>query len=159
MQKQLRFVQNLETTSRFRAVVPKYVLQYANIDDTILDFGAGKNAIHTQFLREKGLDVTAHDFGSNVTAIHDKHALERSYEIVFASNVLNTCSSESMMMAVMYQLKACMNCNGMVIANYPSSPRKSMLNANDVKEIASMYFGNIAQIGGTKSAPVWLLNN
>ena len=142
-----------------RAVVPKYVLQYANIDDKILDFGAGKQAIHTRFLMEQGFDVTAHDFGNNVTEIHDKCALERSYDIVFASNVLNTCSSESMLMAVISQLKACMNLNGIVIVNYPSSPRKSMLNANDVKEIALMHFGNVAQIGGTKSAPIWILNN
>ncbi len=47
------------------AVVPRYVRENVPKSHKILDFGAGKDAVHTQNLRGEGFNVTAHEFGSN----------------------------------------------------------------------------------------------
>ena len=111
-----------------RAIVPNFI--YKNIehyrDKMILDYGAGKSAIHTKWLRENGLNVTAYDFGDNcVEGIHDKNALNKRYDVIFASNVLNVQSSDTMMNATLYQIYKTLKKGGQFIFNYPSSPRKS----------------------------------
>lgn len=61
-----------------RAIVPRLVPQYASQSDTILDFGAGKDAVHALDLREQGYNVTAYEFGSNVDSkLHDMDALKK----------------------------------------------------------------------------------
>lgn len=111
-----------------RAIVPNFI--YKNIDKyrnkTLLDYGAGKHAIHTKWLREQGLNVTAYDFGNNcVEGIHDKDALNKRYDVIFASNVLNVQSSDVMMMATVYQIYNALKKGGIFIFNYPTSPRKT----------------------------------
>lgn len=111
-----------------RAIVPNFI--FKNIeeyqDKTILDFGAGKQAIHTKWLKENGLNVTAYDFGDNcIEGIHDKNALDKRYDVIFASNVLNVQSSDVMMMATVYQIYNALKKGGMFIFNYPTSPRKT----------------------------------
>ena len=46
-------------------IVPKYIENNIGLEESLLDFGAGKNAFHTQKLRDKGYNVVAHDFGLN----------------------------------------------------------------------------------------------
>lgn len=140
-----------------RAVVPKYVESIARKEDRILDYGAGKWAIHTLYLREKGFDCTAYDFGDNVKYIHDRDALERQYDIVFASNVLNVCSTEHMLVQTTMEIYNATKDGGFTIVNYPSSPRKVNITVKEVKKILECVF-NCAEaqlVGGTKSAPVW----
>jgi hypothetical protein len=111
-----------------RAIVPNFI--YKNIehyrDKMILDYGAGKSAIHTKWLRENGLNVAAYDFGDNcIEKIHDKNALNKRYDVIFASNVLNVQSSDVMMMATVYQIYKSLKKGGTFIFNYPTSPRKT----------------------------------
>ena len=49
-----------------RAIVPRYVAEHINKEDSILDFGAGKGAVHTKWLREQGFNAVAYDFGDNL---------------------------------------------------------------------------------------------
>ena len=110
-----------------RAIVPNFILK--NIKDyrdkTILDFGAGKEAIHTKWLRNNGLNVTAYDFGENcINEVHDKNALDKRYDVIFASNVLNVQSSDVMMETTLYQIYKSLKKGGKFIFNYPKSPRK-----------------------------------
>lgn len=128
-----------------RAVVPNFI--YKNIDSyrdkTILDFGAGKDAIHTKWLRENGLNVTAYDFGDNcVKGVHDKYALDKRYDVVFASNVLNVQSSNIMMEATLNQIYKALKKGGTFIFNYPSKPRKSNLEIWDVVSLISIVFNS-----------------
>ena len=59
-----------------RAIVPRYVAEHINNEESILDFGAGKLAIHTQWLKERGFNVTAYDFGDNIVeGLHNEDAL------------------------------------------------------------------------------------
>ena len=88
-----------------KALVPKYVEQHADKSHHILDFGAGKDAVHAKNLREKGFNVTAHEFGSNQKeGVHDKDALHKKYDHVYASNVLNVQSSHDMLGKTLDQL-------------------------------------------------------
>lgn len=117
----------INSDGAIRAIVPNFI--FKNIekyrDKTILDFGAGKDAIHTKWLRDNGLNVTAYDFGENcIEGIHDKNALNKRYDVIFASNVLNVQSSEEMMDATLCQIYKTLKKGGKFIFNYPASPRK-----------------------------------
>ena len=128
-----------------RAIVPNFI--YKNIDKyrnkTLLDYGSGKDPIHTKWLREQGLNVTAYDFGNNcVEGIHNKDALYKRYDVVFASNVLNVQSSDVMMSITLNQIYKVLEKGGIFIFNYPSSPRKSNLEIWDVISLVSIVFNS-----------------
>lgn len=139
-----------------RAIVPRYIEQHIQQDKIILDFGSGKRAIHTQYLRERGYDVTAYDFGDNcIDGVHDKDALLKHFDVVFASNVLNVSSNKEMLEDTLKDIAECIGNNGTAIFNYPSSPRKACMETKEVEDIVKEVFSNVVQVGGTKSAPIW----
>lgn len=140
-----------------RAIVPKYVAENINKENSVLDFGAGKGAVHTKWLREQGFNATAYDFGDNlIEGLHDKEALSKQYKVIMCSNVLNVQSSLAMMIETLRQINNSLESGGEFICNYPSSPRKMTLAANDLKEIIqSIFKGRIERVGGTSSAPLW----
>ena len=140
-----------------RAIVPRYVAEHINKEDSLLDFGAGKGAVHTKWLREEGFKVTAYDFGENcIEGLHDKNALSKQYKVIMASNVLNVSSSLGMLLGTLNQINNSLEPGGEFICNYPSSPRKMVLTANDLREIIeSIFKGRIERVGGTSSAPLW----
>lgn len=140
-----------------RAIVPRYVSEHMSKENSMLDFGAGKGAVHTKWLREEGFNVTAYDFGDNVVeGLHDKDALSKQYKMIMASNVLNVSSSLDMLLETLHQIDNSLEPGGVFICNYPASPRKMELTANDLKEIIqSIFNGRIERVGGTSSAPLW----
>ena len=140
-----------------RAIVPKYVAEHINKEDSVLDFGAGKSATHTKWLREQGFNATAYDFGDNlIEGLHDKDALSKRYKVIMCSNVLNVQSSISMLFETLKQIDGSLESGGEFICNYPASPRKMELTASDLKEILqSVFKGEIERVGGTSSAPLW----
>jgi len=141
-----------------KAIVPKLVREHVKKGDKILDFGAGKAAMHAVDLRKEGHNVTAHEFGSNINPdLHDKNALSKKYDVVYASNVLNVQVTEPMLHDTISDIKKTMKKGAKFIANYPSEPRKMGKPASEFKELLSKYFSSIEQIGGTGSAPVWLM--
>ena len=140
-----------------RAIVPKYVAEHINKEGSLLDFGAGKSATHTKWLREQGFNVIAYDFGDNlIEGLHDKNALNKQYKVIMCSNVLNVQSSMAMLFETLKQINGSLESGGEFICNYPASPRKMELAANDLKEIIQFVFkGRIERVGGTSSAPLW----
>ena len=148
-----------------KAVTPRMVLKYikdtGNKNIKILDFGSGKDAKHTYALRDMGLDVTAHDFSSNVNDDHhDPDALNREYDIVFASNVLNVQGSEDMMRRTLEDVLKTVKRDGVFIANFPGSPRYGFQTAKEAKEILEDYFDVVVihgSDGGKTSSPVWAM--
>jgi DNA topoisomerase IB len=144
-----------------KAIAPKYVASIAKPEDKILDFGAGKDAAHAKALKEKGLDITAYEFGNNSKeGLHDPKALEKKYNIVYASNVLNVQSSEQMLRNTLEEIKGSLEDKGTVVFNYPESPRKSNLLASDVSKVITDIFGNSPEkVGGTTSAPLWKVSS
>jgi len=142
-----------------RAVVPIFVEHNVNKNNRVLDFGAGKGAVHTKYLRSLGFNVTAYDFGNNCSSDHDANALLNKYDTVFASNVLNVSSSLGMLLTTLNQIYNALENGGEFICNYPTSPRKLSITPKDLKSIVEMKFGNCVElVAGTKSAPVWKIN-
>lgn len=137
----------------------KAVLDRVAADERVLDFGAGPEARQSEILREAGYEnVTAHEFGGNVReGVHDPAALERQYDAVFASNVLNVQSSRSMLAETLGQIQKATAPEGRAIFNYPESPRKMepALTADQMQREIENYYGTVERVGGTKQAPVW----
>ena len=119
-------------------VVYRQAKKLASKSDKILDFGAGKEAVYTQKLRDLGYTVTAYDFGDNVGEIHDRNALLKKYDVVLASNVLNVQSTEESLNKTLSQIKN--STSGFAIVNYPDSPRKLGLSTEDFKQRLNKYF-------------------
>jgi len=148
-----------------KALTPRMVLQYikdtGNKNVKILDFGSGKDAKHTYALRDMGLDVTAHDFSSNINDDHhDSDALNKIYDIVFASNVLNVQGSEQMMRRTIEDVLKTMSNDSVFIANFPSSPRYGFETAKEAKDILEEFFDVVViygSDGGRTSSPVWVM--
>ena len=141
-----------------KAIVPIFVHKNVDKQCEVLDFGAGKTAMHTKWLKSNGFkNVTAYDFGANcIDGIHDRAALNRKYDVVFASNVLNVSISMEMLMETLDQIYLSIKHGGKFICNYPSSPRKMDMSASELKEIIQNKFGtDIELVGGTRSAPLW----
>ena len=140
-----------------RAIVPRYVSEHINKEESLLDFGAGKGAVHTQWLQQLGFNATAYDFGDNIIeGVHDKNALQKQYKVIMCSNVLNVQSSMKMLFETLNQIDSSLEPGGEFICNYPASPRKMELTANDLREILqSIFKGRIERVGGTSSAPLW----
>jgi hypothetical protein len=102
------------------ALVPRLTQQIAHRDNSILDFGAGKEAIHTRWMRKVGFHRTcAYDFGQNTTPYHDELALNYQYDITMISNVLNIQQNESMLNLTVAEIARATKPGGLVIANYP----------------------------------------
>lgn len=141
---------------KIRAIVPLWVEQNIDKNKIILDFGTGKGATSTKYLLSKGFDVTAYDLWiGNGDELLDKFALNRQYDVVFASNVLNVQSSQSMLLETLTQIKNSIKDNGEFICNYPQSPRKMVITTADIEEILCSTFSSVKRVGGTKSAPIW----
>jgi hypothetical protein len=142
-----------------KAIVPKKVLEIASPMESILDFGAGKDAVHTQILREKGLNVTAYDFKVNSnTMYHRQDALKYKYDIVMVSNVLNIQISKGMLEDTLSQIKNCVKEDGFVIANYPKEPRKLDINILQLRTILLDYFQVVEDIANKKSYTIFKLS-
>lgn len=144
-----------------RAVVPRYVAQYINKEEKLLDFGAGRDAVHTKWLRELGFNVTAYDFGDNIIeGLHDKDALSKKYSVIMASNVLNVQSSMTMLRGTLRQIYDSLEYGGKFVCNYPSSPRKmELLTARNLAFILKQTFGgSVERVSGSASAPVWVVH-
>ena len=152
----------LNKDGSIRSVVGRYILDNVSKDASILDFGSGPAAVQTLALRDAGFkNVSAYDFGVNTRdGIQDPDALNKKYDVVFASNVLNVSSDEEMLRETLKDIKKA--AKNEIVFNYPSSPRKSGLNAQEVRDIIIDEYGVEPElVSGTKSAPVWkvLLNN
>ena len=139
-----------------RAVVPLFVERNVDKSKTILDFGAGKGATSTKYLLNNGFDVVAYDLWcGDGDKLLDKYALNRQYDVVFASNVINVQSSIDMLRETLMQIYKATKYGGEFICNYPNSPRKMDIAANDIAMIINDVFGSVEKVGGTTSAPIW----
>ena len=140
------------------AIAPKYVESVALDTDRILDFGAGKDATHARRMNERGLHVSAHEFGKNfIDGIHKRGALAYSYDIVYASNVLNVQSSAKMLGETLELLAKCTGKQGFLVVNYPNSPRKGFMDIVDaecLEKHLKTFFIDVDRVGGTRSAPL-----
>jgi len=134
--------------------LPKIVESIAKKTDKILDYGAGKDAFGTKYLREKGFNVTAHEIGANrVDGVHDPKALNTRYDIVFASSVLNIQPEYTNILDIVLEVQALMVRGGKFICNLPK-PIKSKVNADDITSVLRLGFHSIEMV--KNSSPTWV---
>ena len=141
------------------AIVPRYVREtYADRKEIeILDFGAGKHAAHAQTLREAGFKVRAWEFGGNFDAsLHNADALASTYDLVYASNVLNTQGDEEMLRETINQIADAVKDNGHLVANYPASPRYGGFTTDEIITALKARFREVTVLKGGKTAPLML---
>lgn len=132
----------------------------------VLDYGAGKDATHTQKLREEGFNVVAHDF-HGVPGVHDPEATNRRYDVVMASNVLNTQGSASMLAGTLNQIAGAVKpAGGMAIVNLPMPRYDAFRGLAPQDAVASLEralklrFNSVERHPrGSNQAPVWILKD
>lgn len=154
-------IERANRTSRSRgavgmkAITPRYVEGVIGKKCRVLDYGSGKEANHALLLRCKGYDVTAYEFGGNVVeGVHDTHALERTYEVVYASNVLNVQGNREMLERTLKEIKVLSE--GLVYVNYPSSPNYTGVVVKDLENMIEKIFEvKAVRIGGSKTSPLY----
>lgn len=138
-----------------RSVVARFVANSVNKDKKILDFGCGPEFIQGNYLRDLGFNVSGWDFGEN-KPVDCVDKLEKIYDVVYASNVLNVISSQSMLKETLEQIDCCLKDGGVFIANYPQSPRKMAISEKELKNIIQEKFdGEVSKISGV-SCPMWM---
>lgn len=141
------------------AKVPKYVRKYSTKDETILDFGSGKEAIHANSLLEEGFVVYAHEIGQNYNSnFHDPYALKRKYDMVYASNVLNVQPSETTLHNTLNTIISVMKPKSKLIANFPKEPRKNNLSSKKLYDLLRNKLNFVYYLEKNQS-PVFLCYN
>lgn len=138
-----------------RSVVVRYVAANVKNDAKILDFGCGPEFVQGKYLQGLGFDVSGWDFGENKPECCVDE-LEPIYDVVYASNVLNTISSMSMLTETLDQVYGCLKDGGMFITNYPSSPRKMEIGTAKLKSIICDKIGVCEITVGSSSAPLFV---
>jgi hypothetical protein len=149
------FEEKTVTSSReenfsIKALVPRvvfYVLKHKKKSLQVMDFGAGRYNVHQKVLTDKGFNVTAHDF-----AKPNPTALSRKYDIVYASNVLNTQCSQIMAAHTVRQCYSLLKECGIFIANYPKDPRYCPYTPVELLKCIASLFGSRVEVFGGKVA-------
>lgn len=101
--------------------------------------------------------ITAYEFGKNINPeIHDEFALKKTYNIVYASNVLNVQSGFAMARKTIKQIFNVVKKDGKFFANFPTSPRKSDIKTKEMLQLLLEQFNTVINVGGSSSAPLWM---
>jgi hypothetical protein len=110
------------------AILPRIIkARYSPVSCEILDFGAGPKALHTLELDKNNFRCWPYEMGDNYDSdIHfnDKELGDRQFDLVFASNVINTLSSLSAIRETLDKIYSFVDTYGVALINLPVSPRK-----------------------------------
>ena len=145
----------VNSTSRSRgavgknAIVPQYVNgilhERAAFFPTVLDYGAGKDALHVGLLKKEYPNnlIAGWDIGDNWNAELHISRTELVYaapwSLVYASNVLNVQPTINALQETIDELKLLTGDNTLIV-NYPPSPRKLFFDKADIFELLQKYF-------------------
>lgn len=108
------------------AIIPKMVAEMFPKDILILDYGSGPARIHQTYLQLKGFRVDAFDFGQNWREGMQYEVFPMRYDLIFASNVMNTWSTDAMLVKSISEISHGLKFGGVFLANFPKSPRYSL---------------------------------
>ena len=106
-------------------------------------------------MQDLGFDVDGWDFGDNKPS-DCVSKLMPIYDVVYASNVLNVISSESMLTETLDQIYGCLKNDGIFIANYPQSPRKMRMSNKELSDIIGAKFDGMMFSISNTSTPMWV---
>ena len=132
------------------AIIPRLVAAFIESfraipkDFTVLDFGAGTNAIHAKALEKQFPDiiVDAYDFGDNSNENHIREIKTHKYDLIYASNVFNTHSNLQMSLDALASIFWGLKQGGTFIVNLPESPRYFHDNKT-FNNILNQYFSTV----------------
>ncbi len=146
--------------------MPRVVREWINPgEETILDFGCGRDMAHVVALREEGYRAMGYDFHLPASDL----ALSCQFDLVYASNVLNVQDSKEMLRETVRQMWDCVRPGGLLIVNLPTSPRKGAyaglegyqqvwLLYSELCKVSNCTVHNMPKrIAGTGAAPVFKL--
>ena len=121
-----------------------YIMRYINIkpDASILDYGAGKYPMITNYLSELGYNISAHDFKKNTTDDHDNNALRKEYDLVFAANVLNVQKDSRMLLKTLKEMKKLMKAGGSLLASIPEQPDIHKIDQEELIDLIKSIYPN-----------------
>lgn len=149
-QEYLKFVtKTYSKTFSKRQRLPKFIIDVSRASgvspySSILDYGSGKDAYGTHILKEYFADVTSYDIGKNFNTVwHNPDALDRVYDIVMMSNVINVQPSKDDIKSVLIEGKNCLTSGGTLYCNFPESPRKSDVTDCELLSIMNEIFDNV----------------
>ena len=130
-----------------------------NKSASILDFGSGEKATQSARLIDEGFtDVTSYDLHPSQ---YDPAKLERQYDVVMASNVLNVQNSFSELRETLAQLASTVNKDGKVIVNWPTrkgTPRNipEIQTAEEIESEMAKFFNSVVR---TKNRAIYELSD
>ena len=126
------------------SVIPKLVGQMFPKSFKMLDYGSGPARIHQVSLELAGFDVDAFDFGKNWREGMQYEVFPYRYDLIYASNVMNTWSTPLMVAESLEEIKNGLKDNGIFLANFPKSPRYSKdYTDEDIETILNSYFSEV----------------
>jgi len=132
------------------ALLPRIIInKFPYREAKILDFGSGPNILQTKHLKKEGYeDITPFEIGDNhIDGIHFSGSLSERieyFDIVFASNVINTLPSISAIKETIGMMELFTSKEGFALINYPKSPRKcEELTLEKLKELLMEVFKSV----------------
>lgn len=141
-----------------KSLVPNYVKTIVRSGDSVLNFGAGVKEkdgkyLHSEIIREAGGVVDECDLRWEPAW----KELLYFYDIVFASNVINVQPSLRMLLQTLLEIKSYVKrCSGVVVMNYPKSPRYLNISTEEMRLYVSEIFNQTPKVvAGGKNSPVW----
>lgn len=104
----------------------------------ILDYGCGPARRHVHELQQwceaQGISATVYGLDLADSAEHQQKMLARTFNVVYASNVLNVQPNIPWLNYTLNQLKNYAQTGATVFANYPNNPRKLGWNKATMRE-------------------------
>lgn len=138
--------------------VARYILETLP-KGTILDFGCGRYANQVKLFRERGRTADGYDlwWEANEVTLPGLYSKLRpppgKYDIIGLSNVLNVQTTEKELWDTLRESFSYLAPQGLVVANYPTTPRKLGWTAPRMKVYLQQQMG----LKLVPSNGVWLL--
>ncbi len=117
-------------------VVTNWVYWNVDPEARILDWGAGKFQQQADILRSGGFDIIdCWDLEENMEGWSRKGLNHQSYDCVMLSNVLNVQPTIEDMTELLETVWPLVAAGGVLVVNYPASPRYSSVPFNKVRHL------------------------
>lgn len=128
------------------SIIVKIIKSLIDKNKKILDYGSGPNLIQTKQLVDCGFNVKSWDIGNNLTNSNYfiKKLESNSFDVVFASNVLNVQENEERIKFVIDEVFD--TTKNIAILNFPNSPNYTGLNIHNILYLLQLQFKSVFSI-------------
>jgi hypothetical protein len=147
-------IKAMNRTARYKGAVGKNALVPLVCHDQIsfsikkhlivLDYGAGREAIHCEQLQTAYPNITIHawDIGDNYmgSPFHVEELEMNKYDIVYASNVFNIQPTFEAIQYIFHEINELLVDGGIFIFNHAITPRHFKITTNQLEDISLLYF-------------------